>query len=96
MYELQFPDYLSGYEAETEAKGYLVGVRVVQNDSAYELTIYDTARLKQEVADEMTGVGYFAAANLIVVPRVTREDISRAVEGMSRGNFSGLVPATLT
>jgi hypothetical protein len=93
VYDLQFPSYLDGYEVETEAKGYLVGVKVIWRDSTYELIIFDAARLGQEVADEVDKGGYFAAANLVVVARVTREDISRAVERISRGGFSELVPS---
>ncbi|MFF4961399.1 hypothetical protein [Streptomyces sp. NPDC001222] len=92
MYDLQFPDYLSGYEVETEAKGYLVGVKVVSSGATFELTVYDAERLAQEVADEVQSDGSFAVANLVVVPRVTRAEITRAVERLSRGHFQGLVP----
>ncbi|MGW2857042.1 hypothetical protein ACWDAZ_35755, partial [Streptomyces sp. NPDC001215] len=87
MYDLQFPDYLSGYEVETEAKGYLVGVKVVSSGATFELTVYDAERLAQEVADEVQSDGSFAVANLVVVPRVTRAEITRAVERLSRGHF---------
>ncbi|MFI1169862.1 hypothetical protein ACH4UM_41610 [Streptomyces sp. NPDC020801] len=92
MYDLQLPDYLSGYEVETEAKGYLVGVKVVSSGATFELAVYDVVRLAQEVADEVQSDGYFTVANLVVVPRVTRAEITRAVERLSRGNFQGLVP----
>ncbi|MGW7021464.1 hypothetical protein ACWGGS_19285 [Streptomyces decoyicus] len=92
MYDLQFPDYLAGYEVETEAKGYLVGVRVVVPEATYELTVYDVARLEEEVADEVESDGSFAVANLVVVPRVTRVDIARAVERLSRSDFTVLMP----
>ncbi|MGY5129798.1 hypothetical protein [Streptomyces nigrescens] len=92
MYDLQFPDYLAGYEFETEAKGYLVGVRVVAPEATYELTVYDVARLEEEVAEEVQSDGSFAVANLVVVPRVTRVDIARAVERLSRSDFAGLMP----
>lgn len=94
MYDLQFPDYLSGYEVETEAKGYLVGVKVVSSGATFELTVYDVVRLAQEVADEVQSDGSFAVANLLVVPHVTRAEITRAVERLSRGHFQGLVPRT--
>lgn len=92
VYDLQFPEFLAGYELETEAKGYLVGVTVVASCAKYELTVYDVARLGQEVADEVQSDGSFAVANLIVVPRVTRADIARAVERLSLGGFESLVP----
>ncbi|WP_336051603.1 hypothetical protein [Streptomyces sp. CA2R101] len=96
MYDLQFPDYLAGYEAETEAKGYLVGVRVVAPEATYELTVYDVARLEEEVSEEVESYGSFAVANLLVVPRVTRVDIARAVERLSRSGFAGLMPRAET
>ncbi|MGG7570805.1 hypothetical protein [Streptomyces sirii] len=92
MYDLQFPEYLAGYEVETEAKGYLVGVRVVALEATYELTVYDVARLGEVVADEVESDGSFAVANLVVVPHVTRVDIARAVERLSRSDFAGLMP----
>ena len=33
-YELRFPDYLDGYESETEAKGYLTEVRILAGPAA--------------------------------------------------------------
>lgn len=94
VYDLEFPDHLDGYEAEVEAKGYLEGVKVNRRGSVYELTIYDPVRLGQEVADEVAADGSFAVANLVVVDRVTREEISRAVERQSRSDFSGLASTT--
>jgi hypothetical protein len=91
MYDLQFPDYLSGYEVETEAKGYLVGVIVRTPGATYELTVYDVVRLGQDVAEEVQSDECFVVANLLVVPRVTRVDISRAVALLSRNGFKGLV-----
>jgi hypothetical protein len=92
VYDLQFPDYLAGYEVETEAKGCLVGVRVVAPEVTYELTVYDVARLGEELAEEVQSDGSFAVANLVVVPRVTRVDIARAVERLSRSDFAGFMP----
>ncbi|MEU6331939.1 hypothetical protein ABZ851_32500 [Streptomyces sp. NPDC047049] len=96
MYDLQFPDYLAGYESETAAKGYLVGVRVVAPAATYELTVYDVARLGEEVSGEVESDGSFAVANLLVVPRVTRVDIARAVERLFRSDFAGLMPRAET
>ncbi|WP_369275913.1 hypothetical protein AB5J55_43680 [Streptomyces sp. R11] len=92
MYEVRFPDYLTGYELETEAKGCLVGVQVVSPLAVYDLTIYDPVRLGQDVAAEVESDGYFTETNLVVVPRVTREDITRAVAAMAQCDFAGLKP----
>ena len=91
MYELLFPDYLSGYESETEAKGYLVDLVIVTPDATYEVTVYDTVRLAEQITDEVASDGQFAVGNLLVVPTVTREEIAGAVERLARGGFAELV-----
>jgi hypothetical protein len=95
-YELTFPDYLDGYEHETESKGYLVDVKIVLESGTIGLTIYDRVRLQQDLDDEMASDGCFAAANLLVVPAVTRESISLAVERLSTGGFHGYLVSPST
>ncbi|EFL15433.1 MULTISPECIES: hypothetical protein [Streptomyces] len=91
-YHVRFPDYLDGYEAETEAKGYLVGVVVSAGNRSFELTVYDRARLVQELDDELdSDRAYFAVPNLLVVRSVTRAEIFRVVEALAKGNFQELV-----
>jgi hypothetical protein len=89
-YQLIFPEYLDGYEHETESKGYLVDVKVVIGDATLELAVYDPVRLAQEVGDEVRSAGYFAVARLLVVPKVTREEVSKAVQEMSTTGFQEL------
>ncbi|MFI8281253.1 hypothetical protein ACIGBH_41705 [Streptomyces sp. NPDC085929] len=90
-YHVKFPNYLDGYEAETEAKGYLVGVVVSAGNRSFELTVYDQARLVQELDDELdSDRAYFAVPNLLVVRSVTRVEILRAVEALAKGNFQEL------
>ncbi|MEU8523639.1 hypothetical protein [Streptomyces sp. NPDC048577] len=92
-YHVRFPDYLDDYEAETEAKGYLVGVVVSAGNRSFELTVYDRARLVQELDDELdSDRAYFAVPNLLVVRSVTRAEIFRTVEALAKGNFQELVP----
>lgn len=92
-YDVRYPEYLDDYEAETEAKGYLVGVVVIAGDRIFDLTVYDRARLVQELDDELdSDRSYFAVPNLLVVPSVTRTEISKAIEGLGKGNFRELVP----
>lgn len=38
-YDIRFPEHLDGYEAEAEAKGYLVGVVVIADSRTFDLTI---------------------------------------------------------
>ncbi|NJP46472.1 hypothetical protein [Actinacidiphila epipremni] len=90
LYRLEFPEYLDGYEIETEAKGYLVEVRISVEGDVFDLVVYDPVRLQQEVVDEISENGYFAVANVLVVPKVTREEITRAVNILANSKFSGL------
>jgi hypothetical protein len=93
-YDVIFPECLDGYEFETEAKGYLVGVSVVTKGQTFELTIYDQTRLTQEIDDALRSTRpYFAAPNLLVVPSVTRPEISRAIQVLAEGKFQELLPS---
>lgn len=93
-YDIRFPDYLDGYEAETEAKGYLVGVAVIADGRTFDLTVYDRARLVQELDDELeSDPPYFAVSNLLVVASVTKAEISTAVEALAKGQFRELMPS---
>src|SRR5690348_6402341 len=88
-YEIRFPDYLDGYEVETEAKGYLVDVRIICDRREYRLDIYSAVRLAQDVVDEVASDGYFSSGNLLVVHSVNREEISRAIDRLATGGFDG-------
>ncbi len=92
-YDIRFPEYLDGYEAETEAKGYLVGVAIIADGQTFDLTVYDRARLVQELDDELNSErAYFAVPNLLVVTSVTKDEIAIAVEALAKGQFRELVP----
>jgi hypothetical protein len=90
-YEVRFPDYLDGYELETEAKGYLTEVRILAGAVGYTLTVYDPARLAQDAADEVRRYGYLALANVIVVPKVTRDEIAKAAALLAQSGFQELI-----
>lgn len=91
-YRLEFPAYLAGYEFETEAKGYLPGVRISTEGATFELTVHDPVRLTQDIATELTVGGFAAFANLLVVPKVTRDEVARAVRELAKAGFRGLKP----
>ena len=91
-YELRLPDYLDGYELETEAKGYLTEARISAGGAVYTLTVYDPVRLSQDTEAEVPAHGYMAVANLLVVPKVTREEIAKAVRLLADSGFQELVP----
>jgi hypothetical protein len=91
-YTLEFPEYLDGYEMETEAKGYLIGVKVSTADETFQLTVYDAERLAQDVKSEVPLYGLVAYRCLLVVPDVTREQIARAVATLAKSGFADLKP----
>ena len=79
MYEIEFPAYLEGYEVETESKGYLVDLIVRNEGKEWNVTVYDPARLAQEISDELENASCFAVSNLLVVPVVTKDAIRAAL-----------------
>jgi hypothetical protein len=81
---LQFPPGFEDYEWEVDAKGWLPGVVAVIEDRRYTLTVYDAARLAQDVDDVLREGRAFFEPNLVVVPKVTREGIASAIQGIVR------------
>ncbi|GAA1577169.1 hypothetical protein GCM10009804_37210 [Kribbella hippodromi] len=89
-FEVEFPGYLDGYEFETESKGYLVDVVVRRGVRQWNLTIYDSARLHQEVLDEIERSGRCALSHVLVVPSVTRENVMSALSDLANADFEDL------
>jgi hypothetical protein len=77
---LQFPPGFEDYEWEVEAKGWLPGVVAVIDERRYTLTVYDPARLAQDVDDVLKEGRPFFEPNLVVVASVTRESIASAIQ----------------
>lgn len=90
-YEIEFPAYLDEYEMETEAKGYLVDVVVRRGSRQWIVTVYDSTRLAQEIADELSSSAYFALSNVLVVPKVTRNAIDSALAELARSDFADFI-----
>ncbi|MEO3862863.1 hypothetical protein ABGB08_48950 [Acrocarpospora sp. B8E8] len=87
-YELNFPDYLTDYEIETEAKGYLANLEIISQGKRYLLNVYDPVRLSQDIETEITSDGYFSSANILIVPAVTRDEIRQAIQKIAVGTFA--------
>lgn len=77
---LEFPTGFEDYDWEIEAKGWLPGIVAVIQGRRYTLTVYDPARLIQDVEDALKGGRVFLERNLVVVASVTRESIASAVQ----------------
>ena len=83
------PGFDDRWEAETTDKGYLRDVVVrFEDGSRFLVNFIDPVRLAQDLqCEEESGSPYIAEPGMIVVPRVTKESIRRAVEGLSREGF---------
>jgi hypothetical protein len=91
--KLEFPSGFKDYEWEVTAKGWFPGVVAVVEGRRYSLTVYDPARLKQDVEEALTDGIVFLERNLIVVPSVTEEHIASALEEIVRtGRLGDLQP----
>jgi hypothetical protein len=84
---IRFPDDIHDRPGEIEAKGYLGAVQIIAGSAVYELEFYDEVRLAQAIADDLRSHGFFSGRGIVVVPRVTREAIERAVACLSRRGF---------
>ena len=95
MFNIIFPDYYSNDEFaqfETESKGYLFGVKMIVDKDVYELVFYDLARLKQDSEDEQKESNYFHEPNLIILERVSKDLIIKAVTNIyNRGEVQYLL-----
>jgi len=89
-YTIQFPEYFDSYAGEIEAKGVFTDVKIVVGDKTHEPVFYDLARLAQDIAADLERDGLFSVGAIVVVPRVTREEIEAAVATLSEGGFSRL------
>jgi hypothetical protein len=90
-YQVKFPDGLDDFDwADIEAKGWLEGVRVVLDERAYDVAVFDEVRLRQAIAVDLERLGYFVASRLLVVAAVTREQVELAIARMAERGFSDL------
>lgn len=95
---LQFVTEFSERDAEeARARGYLSHV-VVQfdGDRLYPVLFYDPVRLQQDLEEDAKfGHPFIAEPGMIIVPEVTREAMTYAVEHLAQeGFFEHLRPVT--
>ena len=89
-YDIEYPDGVGERWHEIEAKGVLAGATIIANGTRYMATFYDSVRLAQDVEAALRADGSFVVPTLVVLPRVTRQEIAQAVDMPSRGGFVGL------
>jgi len=78
--ELILPSDFDDYAWAAEAKGYLWEAVVNVDGARIEVNFYDPARLAQDVADDLAHNGAFAAKRLLVVARVTVDNMRAAID----------------
>ena len=90
-HELELPEDFAEYEYEYEAKGYLAGARILRGGEHAQVVFYDPVRLAQDIEDELAAGNCPAYPNLVVVPEITKQSITRAVESLAESDFAELV-----
>ena len=80
-YEIDFGDEFAQYEWETEAKGWF-DARVKVGGLEVSISFYDPVRLAQEVKDALDQAGLFFEKNVVVIPKVNRENMEKAMEAV--------------
>jgi hypothetical protein len=92
-YVIRFPDYFDEYAGEIEAKGYFADLEIDVGGLKYKPPLYDTVRVRQECEDHLTGGGAaFAERNLVVLSKITREQIGAGIAELARTEFHALSP----
>ena len=79
MRRLVLPADYGEYAWEVEAKGVFWGASVAAGERQTPVTFYDPVRLRQDVDEELGAGRVFGASRLLVVERVTVENMQAAV-----------------
>lgn len=86
--KLILPDDFADYAWEVQAKGFFwLGV-VSVGDASFEVTFYEPVRLAQDIAAELESDRLFVAKRLLVVPEVTLQHMTDAVDQAPSDFFS--------
>jgi hypothetical protein len=92
MFEIPFDERLA---FEVEQKGWCgIGIVELSGESRVKVFFYDPVRLAQDIEyDFKRGEACIAEPGMIVIPRVTREYMEKAVQQLyKKGFFNSLVP----
>ena len=76
--ELILPTDFADYAWEVESKGYL-DARVRAGERVVDVSFYDPTRLAQDIAEEVAAGRLFSSARLLVLARVTPENMQAAI-----------------
>ena len=77
---------------EVESKGLFMDVTVEVNEQRFRLTFYDIVRLKQDYESAAeNNASYFLEANLVVIAKVTKELMLKAISDIYHDNGFNLM-----
>jgi hypothetical protein len=80
---IDLPEYYDSDELvqfEIESKGLFMDVYVSVNEKRFRLSFYDIVRLKQDYELAIKeGAYYFNEPNLVIVPKVTKDVITKSI-----------------
>jgi hypothetical protein len=85
-----FPEDYDSNAAIIEAKGWMVGVLVVQT-RRYVIHFYCIERLTQDVEEELARGRFFHEKNIVIVRQITKESILSAVEHLVKRDVEDLL-----
>lgn len=86
---LRLPDDFEDYAWEVEAKGVFWDAWIALGGLELPVTFYDPVRLAQDVEEDVKSQRSFAVRHLIVVGRLTIEEMTTAVAALPPGFFGG-------
>jgi hypothetical protein len=91
MLELKFDNFDERLAFEAESRGYLGGARVKRRDgSEHPVFFYDAIRLAQDLeAEAALGRPFIAEKGMIILTKVTLENMQKAIEVLDRNGFFG-------
>lgn len=85
--ELLLPEDFQDHGWGVEAKGWYPGASVRSGDHEVAVMFYDPTRLAQDIEADLAGDHLVSFARLIVVERLTVENMRRAVRRLDRAFF---------
>ncbi|MFJ4336424.1 MULTISPECIES: hypothetical protein [unclassified Streptomyces] len=86
-YRIEWPAPMDESDWAMQAIKGWIDVTVVWEGGRREVEVYDPVRLAQSVGELMHHYGYVAVKHLLVVPRVTPENIESAVSELVDKHF---------
>lgn len=95
-YTVYIPKDLDGYPWPKEGPGFLGDIAIRFSGNMFKLNIYDILTLGKTCEGELDASACFTEPNLIVVRKITRENVFSAIDQIASAKFSSLLPEEYT